>query len=506
MGISSPLLKQAGFAAIKSLISRFFTFLTPVSGSFFEVPRVVIPDDADFEFECLISPVSTAFYVLGDSESTDGDCRLVFSSGGYLYGSGFNAEPLASTEWMTDGKLHTFNFSTLGNIAKLTVDGEVQASKEITVNQRIDFFDRLGGIFGGSTSTPSFKGVYAEAKLIINGELEHLWKLDTESELLTDNANEPLLIREFDFSSDTQGWSAAYQSELSVVNGRLRITSSGGTNPYGQVVISGLTVGQQYTIHGNVYKASTGYNAIAFLGSSSSTLADSEYFRLGFGFLSPQSFIATSETCYIRVRHSSLPEGEYFEIDEIKLYKTKGYGQTVNVASSDRELMTFDQAKNQWVGEKKIGSKSILETRGSNFDGLVQRSEAGASYVSLGHNFFPKLPVYYSLKLDYIKGSAEFLALRIQGDYPARLDLVINLETLTVVSSSVVSPMQLDDLKVEVIEGSISFSCYVDHIIATYLSPRETAGSIDSNDTSDNVNVMVSSFEKSIRHILKVAE
>ena len=55
------------------------------------------------------------------------------------------------------------------------------------------------------------------------------------------------LVTNWDFSNGTTGWVAEYQSSLSNVNGKLRVTAT-GFNPYGVQAISGLKVGKTYKI------------------------------------------------------------------------------------------------------------------------------------------------------------------------------------------------------------------------------------------------------------------
>jgi len=55
------------------------------------------------------------------------------------------------------------------------------------------------------------------------------------------------LVTNGSFDNGTTGWVAAYQSALSNVGGKLRVTAI-GTNPYGVQTISGLTVGKTYKL------------------------------------------------------------------------------------------------------------------------------------------------------------------------------------------------------------------------------------------------------------------
>ena len=69
--------------------------------------------------------------------------------------------------------------------------------------------------------------------------------------LMLDKSKEVALGNELvingSFDNGTTGWVAEYQSALSNVNGKLRITAT-GINPYGVQAISGLTLGKTYKL------------------------------------------------------------------------------------------------------------------------------------------------------------------------------------------------------------------------------------------------------------------
>lgn len=66
------------------------------------------------------------------------------------------------------------------------------------------------------------------------------------------------LVTNGSFDNGTTGWVAEYQSALSNVGGKLRVTAT-GINPYGVQAISGLTVGKTYKLtYAPFVKTSTG--------------------------------------------------------------------------------------------------------------------------------------------------------------------------------------------------------------------------------------------------------
>lgn len=331
--IYNPEMSMAGFGDfgdVVAMLSRYFTTLDPAAGAYYEVPRVVISAGADFEFETWISPSSVHFYVLGDSQTNDGDNRIVFASGN-LYGSGFNNELLNSKEWMTDGKLHKFVFKTIGDTASLYVDGELQASRTVTPTTRLEYFDRLGGKFGGATSTPTFSGVYADTKLTIDGVLKHHWKIDGDSGVIVDYAN-PLgaeLVVNGEFESGYIDAGATY-THINTTDTNARttkwLTLDGGTKQLRVKRVNSTRCVVQFS-NDNVQ---TALASIVYNENAQDSVINV-----------PEG--ATNVRVYYG--HSS-------DVNpSISIKRADGYGQAINVTQADRELMTFDESRNAWIGQ-----------------------------------------------------------------------------------------------------------------------------------------------------------
>jgi len=254
----------------------------------------------------------------------------VFASGN-LYGSGFNNELLNSKEWMTDGKLHKFVFKTIGDTASLYVDGELQASRTVTPTTRLEYFDRLGGKFGGATSTPTFSGVYADTKLTIDGVLKHHWKIDGDSGVIVDYAN-PLgaeLVVNGEFESGYIDAGATY-THINTTDTNARttkwLTLDGGTKQLRVKRVNSTRCVVQFS-NDNVQ---TALASIVYNENAQDSVINV-----------PEG--ATNVRVYYG--HSS-------DVNpSISIKRADGYGQAINVTQADRELMTFDESRNAWIGQ-----------------------------------------------------------------------------------------------------------------------------------------------------------
>lgn len=134
------------------------------------------------------------------------------------------------------------------------------------------------------------------------------------------------------------GWSNAYQSTVTAVGGRMRVTATGGTNPYAQYQFTDLEIGAKYRFMWNGF-AGTAAIPELILGNTG-TLANQEY-GAGSAVISgfqQMEFTATSVNLYAKFRNgNSGGIGNYFEIDDVSLQKLPATG------AFPKRVATFDE-------------------------------------------------------------------------------------------------------------------------------------------------------------------
>jgi hypothetical protein len=140
------------------------------------------------------------------------------------------------------------------------------------------------------------------------------------------------------------GWSAAYQSTVTAVGGRMRVTAAGGTNPYASYQFTDLEIGAKYRF---MWTGFAGTAAIPelILGNTA-PLARQEY-GAGSGAISgfqQLEFTATSVNLYIKFRLGSTTIGNYFEVDDVSLQKLPATGAYPKRGATFAEWLAFTAA------------------------------------------------------------------------------------------------------------------------------------------------------------------
>ena len=128
------------------------------------------------------------------------------------------------------------------------------------------------------------------------------------------------------FDNGTTGWVAEYQSALSNVNGKLRITAT-GINPYGVQAISGLTLGKTYKLSFSPFvKTGTGVWVINLGNKSAGYQIQYGVVRepaLAFG----GSFIFTATTTVLNIAlvgGAGTVVGDYADFDNFSVKELAG--------------------------------------------------------------------------------------------------------------------------------------------------------------------------------------
>jgi len=129
-----------------------------------------------------------------------------------------------------------------------------------------------------------------------------------------------------DFSDGTNNWTAS-NATLSVENGELKITSTGGNRPQGHQTITGLTIGRKYLLSAVARVGTTSYNmeieisGIPAIGSYNKTSNSTDTYIY-------TEFTATSTTHIVQAKidDGAVGVGETGYFDDIKLLDLGNYG------------------------------------------------------------------------------------------------------------------------------------------------------------------------------------
>lgn len=128
------------------------------------------------------------------------------------------------------------------------------------------------------------------------------------------------------FDNGTTGWVAEYQSALSNVNGKLRITAI-GINPYGVQAISGLTLGKTYKLSFSPFvKTGTGVWVINLGNKAAGYQAQYGIVREP-ALASGGSFIFTATTTVLNIAlvgGAGTVVGDYADFDNISVKELAG--------------------------------------------------------------------------------------------------------------------------------------------------------------------------------------
>ena len=337
------------------LLSRYFVTLDPVLNSYYELaaPKT-FTGDFKLEFEFVISDV-TSNRVLFSGDAGNYRVYLNGTSGTltikYLDNTGTAVyRAISGTNW-ADGKLHKGYYSRLGSVNTISCEGESDASTSIAAQSVI--FDKIGQVGGNSY----FYGIIANAKFTDKSgatDVVTTFKLDqatANTEYSQENVFGSEEVVNGDFATNVDGWSAAYQSVLSWDSGKMRVIASGGTNPYVQQTITGLTVGKLYECQGKLGQGTSGSSSIAFFASVSTSLAASDLGSAG-GEAPRFSFTATASTVYIKAKHSNTTIGSYFEVDNVSVKEITNAVEYKNIPQSARELYSLKD--DTWVGSEEL--------------------------------------------------------------------------------------------------------------------------------------------------------
>lgn len=179
--LTKTLLGSLIASAIKP-IQRYVTTLNPAGGMYYEVPRTVIPANADFEWEFELASNGDVFHVFADNTNLN---RLAINGADWI--GQFSTTSSSGNAWRNDGKLHKLKFTRVSSDWRLYVDGvldcQVNSNVEIT-------FNVIGGKFGGTTTAGTFNGSFFNSKLTVpsNTALNHDYRFNDNDGVLIDHS------------------------------------------------------------------------------------------------------------------------------------------------------------------------------------------------------------------------------------------------------------------------------------------------------------------------------
>ena len=129
-----------------------------------------------------------------------------------------------------------------------------------------------------------------------------------------------------DFSNGTTGWTSS-NATLSIEDGALKITSTGGNRPQANQIISGLTIGRKYLLSALARVGTTAFDMeieIAGIAASSTynKTSDSTFTYIYYEFTAT----STSHQIQAKIDDGSVGVGETGYFDDIKLLDLGNYG------------------------------------------------------------------------------------------------------------------------------------------------------------------------------------
>ena len=124
------------------------------------------------------------------------------------------------------------------------------------------------------------------------------------------------LVANGTFDSDTSGW-AAVNASLSVVAGRLRVTTTDAKNGWGYQAVP-TEVGSAYRFRFDTFgRTAPGLSFVIATGAGSASLAKSTVAGVNQSLV----YTATTTTTYVRCQAMTSNVGDYAEFDNISVQK-----------------------------------------------------------------------------------------------------------------------------------------------------------------------------------------
>lgn len=322
--IYNPEMSMAGFGDfgdVVAMLSRYFTTLDPAAGAYYEVQPIelAIGDHVELGFFASDMDWQTVISCLTDTDSrtvelrqnSDGTCEMIGATSTFnMYLDGSLIEQ-RTTPFPSDGKIHTLLVEFL-NVTPYTLSSlGVRAANP-------------------QASTGSLSGGFSFAKIYKSGQLVRNYKFDDSDGILVDYAN-PLgdeLVVNGEFESGYIDPSSTYTNlNTSIPSARTTkwLTLDVGTKQLRVKRVNSTRFVVQFS-NDNVQTA---------LASIVSGNTQDSVINVPEG--------ATNVRVYYG--HSS-------DVNpSISIKRADGYGQAINVTQADRELMTFDESRNAWIGQ-----------------------------------------------------------------------------------------------------------------------------------------------------------
>ena len=173
------------------------------------------------------------------------------------------------------------------------------------------------------------------------------------------------------------GWSAAYQSTVAAVGGRMRVTAAGGTNPYASYQFTDLEIGSRYRF---MWTGFAGTAAIPELILGNTAPLASQEYGAGSGAISgfqQLEFTATSVNLYIKFRLGSTAIGNYFEVDDVSLQKLPATGAYPKRGATFAEWLAFTAASD--TARSYVDQSGTWRNSSDGFTNLVRNNSTTGS-------------------------------------------------------------------------------------------------------------------------------
>jgi hypothetical protein len=275
---------------------------TPAAGAWFEWDNISVKETAGVELVTngTFDTNTTGWAAIGTGGSiaaVSGELQLTGSGGAYP-GARYNVTGLTAgkqytaTATMRQGTTTSPVTVTFGTAAAAGVSTTTATARSVT--------------FTATGASATFDFNISSATATGTAFIDNVSVRDAQN-----------LVWNGTFDVDASNWSAAYQSTLSAVGGKLRVTSAGG-NPY---ATQGLTVtpGRTYRLSIDAYTRSDTTVWSVYLGSTAGLFQTQlGAIPLATGQATTVTFVATTSVFNIQLS-SNAPTGQYADFDNIVL-------------------------------------------------------------------------------------------------------------------------------------------------------------------------------------------
>lgn len=503
-----------GGVPVAPLVQRYYTETKAAGGQYYSLSSAVTLGTL-YEFEANVLFISAGGHLLCNNISGASFDRVAISNTGAVYLASNNMGTLSDITSLTDNRMHNFRFVMSGAQTKVYVDGVLLLTSGVAIPTLN--INKIGNTVLGATGLPTFSGIISDVKIWTDGD-RNTGTLIVDMPLDEDGTSSVAVNKAAVLGSELYSFGnvGSIETGVSVTqDGEDAFIVNTTTDDKDRAYVNFTTeVGETYrllcrrddisgTTNTSTIFARDGINGGGTV-LNSVQLPDNTDIALNF------TATSTTSTILFDISTNVAPlSRRYGDIELRKINTTTPYATRINLTSADTELFTQD-SNGDWLGEEISGwldnPLSMSSTKNVNVVGdVLSRTPNDVCYVSLTPIVYPGGPVKLETVIKYKKLTATHLAIRLQANYPARVDASVDLTAKEFVRVAVVSPAVANILETYVDEDTIKLSTVLDVFRFQMVSPRTDNLSVDSTDTSTDASVEITSVRQSIKRLIEVA-